>query len=218
VLVGLGRHAEAARAFTRYLHAGGPPAAPVYRWRAVARLEQGDAHGAVDDFTMALGLEPGDAALWLQRGQAHLRAQSGPAALRDFEHALKIDPGNAQARLGLGLARLKVGRPHEAVADAEMAARLAPGDARLAYDAACLVAQAARLTGAGPGAGPRQRDRRGLYFEKSAWLLRQALEQTPAEGRADFWAGTVRVESALGPLRATEAWGRLERKYGRPGT
>jgi tetratricopeptide (TPR) repeat protein/tRNA A-37 threonylcarbamoyl transferase component Bud32 len=216
-LLRLRRYADAGRSFDAYFQGEKTPAQSAYRGRALARSEQGDPRGAAEDYTRALAWGD-DPALRVLRGQAYLSCRSPRLAAADFEEALRRQPHNARARLGLGLARLQLGELRPAAADAEEALRLAPDDSRLAYDGACLLAQAAGQLGGGPGRTPADRDAARRWRERAGRLLQQALLLLPAGQRAPFWNGAARLDRSLTPIRTTDDFLLLERRYARRST
>jgi tetratricopeptide (TPR) repeat protein len=216
-LLRLKRYAEAVQAFDRCLKNGGAPSARIYQARALARVQLGDHGAAADDFTLALGLTPADAALLLHRGQAHLACRAAELAVRDFDEVLRRDPGNGFAYNGRAAARAQSGQYREAVADAEEALRLGPPTARLVYNAACVYAQAAgRLEAEQRSKTPRPPDARGHYQGRAAQLLRQALLLLPEGQRGPFWRDVVSNDAALRPIRHSADFARLGRQYAAP--
>jgi tetratricopeptide (TPR) repeat protein len=228
-----GRYAEAAGAFDRYLAAGGPPDADVYRGRGLARMRQGDCLGARDDYTRALQLEPG-ADVYLHRGWAYFFLDAWRPALADFEEALRrsdgaaaalglagvaalrLDGVAAEAYTGRGLARVLLGRYREAVADAREALRLGPKAPEMTHNVACVFALAAGKAEADPAA----RDRAALaagYRAEAAQAIRRALALVPAAGRQAFWRDKINPDSALDPIRQSPEYRQLLREYGAAG-
>jgi serine/threonine protein kinase/Tfp pilus assembly protein PilF len=214
VLLKLQRHEGAAAAFDRYFKEGGKPTAQAYRCRALAQLKRGNHQSALGDFTRAIDLDPADALLWVQRGQAYLACQAGPLAVKDFDEAIRRG-AKGLAHLARGLAHLQAGKYTEAVADAETAVGLAPSNARATYDAACLIAQAAGQVGTGASTRSGELELRRRYQERAVELLRNALALMPAAERASFWNNTVRPERTLLPIRHTTGYEQMQRQYRR---
>ena len=148
---------------------------------------------------------PGPAAQPSRLGLPPRRRHS--PVLADFEGSLKLIEDQAEARAGRGLARVRLGDWEKAVTDADVAVRLAnaratdesgPGARRQArLNAARIYAQSAEYAAAAVG---RQGERavrlyRG-YHARAQDLLRQVLEETPAQERA-----AVLADPALRPLR-----------------
>ncbi|HYY06246.1 MAG TPA: tetratricopeptide repeat protein, partial [Candidatus Limnocylindria bacterium] len=88
-----GRYAEAKTAFDAALHAS---AAALVN-RGVARARLGDLDGAIEDYTRALELVPGDADILFDRGQAWAAKGEYPRAVADFTRAAETDPRRAEA-------------------------------------------------------------------------------------------------------------------------
>jgi tetratricopeptide (TPR) repeat protein len=209
-------YGEVERSCERYLKSGKPDAG-VYRTRARARAAQDNYAGARDDYTSALSLAP-DAATYIARGWVYLlRIDAPKLALSDFEAALHLDPEHAEAYAGRGAAHMKAGLYRAAIADADKAVALKPEAAKLLYYAARIYAQAVLKVEADtkqPGRPARVVERRA--FEKRAVdLLRQALEQTPAEEREAFWRDLVHAEMVFRPLWGIPMFQALERRFSR---
>jgi tetratricopeptide (TPR) repeat protein/predicted Ser/Thr protein kinase len=231
-----GRHAEAARAFDRYVAAGGPPDTDVYRGRGLARMRQGDYLGARDDYTRALELRP-DASIYLHRGWAYFFLDAWRPALADFEEALRRSGGAAQApgvalllgpagmtalRLegiageaytGRGLARVLLGQYREAVADAGEALRRGPKGPEMMHNVACVFALAVGKVEADPAA----RDRGVLaagYRAEAVQAIRRELALVPAARRRAFWRDKINPDSALDAIRQSPEYQQLLREYG----
>src|SRR5262249_29828295 len=154
---------------------------------------------AVNDLSLALGLEPGKEELVLARGQAYLSCQAYSLALQDFEEAIRRNSQSGPAYNGRGYAQVKLERYKEATADAEKAVRLGPLNTQLLYNAARTFAQAA---GALDGDVDRQRQQLRLHYQDRAIeLLDRALQEQPASQRNDFWRTTAARDGALTPIR-----------------
>ncbi len=63
-----------------------------YRFRATARLLQGNAAAAIADFNAAIKADPRDATLYEERGFANFFNKSFPAAISDFSKAMQMNP------------------------------------------------------------------------------------------------------------------------------
>jgi tetratricopeptide (TPR) repeat protein len=209
VLLRLKRYEEAAAEFDRYLAGGGKPAAGVYRGRALARVQLGQRQQALEDFTLALGLSPADAALREQRGRTYLACSAHQLAAADFDEAIKLDPKRVHSYQGRALARMQLNRPREAAEDAERAAELARDDGKVLYVVAGVLAQAGEQLG-------KDRTQRERYQERALALLRRTMELLPEGQRPAFWRETVRRDPAIRPLSASEGYLRLDRRHGRP--
>lgn len=110
-----------------------PTTAQGYLDRGVSRLAQGDADGAIADFTEALALDPGLGAAYYQRGLAHYSQEEWDGALADFGQAIRLDPNDAAAYRGRGYAYSRMGQNSRAFAEFDEAIRIDPNDAENYY-------------------------------------------------------------------------------------
>jgi len=114
-----GRYAEAKAAFDEALQASAAALAN----RGVARARLGDLDGAIDDYTRALDLAPGDGDILFDRGNAWAAKGEYQRAMADFRRAAETDPRRAQALFRNAAIELQrepnvtaAPRPREAVA------------------------------------------------------------------------------------------------------
>ena len=142
VLLDLERPDEVIRSCDGAL-AQGKPWPDIHEIRGLARASRGDYAGAIDDYSHALVLRPGQPRVLSSRGLAYLVSDAPRLALRDFDEALRLDPSNGEAHSGRGLALVLLGDHRAAVAEAEESLRHDPPTARRAYNAARIYAQAA---------------------------------------------------------------------------
>ena len=124
-----GRYAEAKAAFDEALQASAAALAN----RGVARARLGDLDGAIDDYTRALELAPGDGDILFDRGNAWAAKGEYQRAMADFRRAAETDPRRAQALFRNAAIELQrepnvtaAPRPREAVAAAPPAAAPSP--------------------------------------------------------------------------------------------
>src|SRR5438445_11613157 len=124
-----GRYAEAKAAFDAALQASAAALAN----RGVARARLGDLDGAIDDYTRALDLAPGDGDILFDRGNAWAAKGEYQRAMADFRRAAETDPRRAQALFRNAAIELQrepsvtaAPRPLEAVAAAPPAAAPSP--------------------------------------------------------------------------------------------
>jgi len=124
-----GRYAEAKAAFDEALQASAAALAN----RGVARARLGDLDGAIDDYTRALDLAPGDGDILFDRGNAWAAKGEYQRAMADFRRAAETDPRRAQALFRNAAIELQrepnvtaAPRPREAVAAAPPAAAPSP--------------------------------------------------------------------------------------------
>lgn len=99
-----------------------------YRFRAVARLSQGNTEGALADYAAAMKLAPRDATLYEERGCARFFARDFPGAAADFAKALEINPQLVRLIPWQAVALARGGKTAEARAtlDAARNAKSAP--------------------------------------------------------------------------------------------
>jgi serine/threonine protein kinase/tetratricopeptide (TPR) repeat protein len=182
--------------------ARGKPWPDIYEIRGLARASRGNYAGAIDDYSHALLLRPGQARVISSRGLAYLVSDAPRLALRDFDDALRIDSSSAEAHSGRGLALVLLGDDQAAIAAAEESLRLDPPTARRAYNAARVYAQAAASAADRVGAKGRLAlalvDR---YQDRAVSLVKLALERTPLERHAAFWQTQVAADPALRTIR-----------------
>src|SRR5436309_12491272 len=145
-----GRYAEAKAAFDEALQASAAALAN----RGVARARLGDLDGAIDDYTRALDLAPGDGDILFDRGNAWAAKGEYQRAMADFRRAAETDPRRAQALFRNAAIELQrepnvtaAPRPREAVAAPAPAATSPP-------PAPERTAPALAGTTPGPEAGP----------------------------------------------------------------
>ena len=210
-----GRPAEAIREFDAY-EAGGVVDAQFHQGRGLARALTGDYPGAVADYAMSLQLGP-NSHVFARRGWAYLVAPER-LALRDFDAALEINPGNLDARAGRAYALVRIGKYREAVAEAEAAAGPGLEDWQMAFNVACVFAQAVARAEADEAApAPDRRALADRYRRRALELVRVALGLVPDAGRRPIvWQTVMAADAALDPIRASPGFARLQAEFGRP--
>jgi tetratricopeptide (TPR) repeat protein len=213
-LLKLGRWAEAARAFDDALRPGGAPQPKLLAGRAVARmrLEPPDHAGAVADLTLALAVEPANAAYRTQRGQLYLALGRYEAALADFDEVPGKDPtvllGRARARAGLG-------QHARAAAEADEAVALTGLSPSQVYAAGAVFALAAgSLDDLNRPLRREEADTRTRYQERALDLVRSALLALPPNERAAFWSSHPARDRALAAVRSGSRFRQLQGEFG----
>ena len=170
--------------------------------RGNARASRGDFSGAIDDYSHALVLQPGQPRVLVARGLAYLFSDSPQPALHDFDEALRRDASNGEAHSGRGRALALLGDYRAAIAEAEESLRHDHPTARRANNAARIYAQAAVAAAKEVGGKGRLAvmlvDR---YQDRAVALVKLALERTPAELRAAFWQDQVAADPTLRSLQ-----------------
>jgi tetratricopeptide (TPR) repeat protein len=201
VLLDLDRPDEVIRSCDGAL-ARGKPWPDIHEIRGMARANRGDYSGAIDDYSHALVLRPGQSRVLSSRGLAYLVSDAPRLALHDFDEALRRDPSNGEAHSGRGLALVLLGDHRAAVAEAEESLRHDSPTARRAYNAARIYAQAAIAVAAVvTDKGQLTVTMVDRYQERAVTLVKLALERTPAERRVAFWQGQVAADPALRSLQ-----------------
>ena len=182
--------------------ARGKPWPDIHEIRGLARASRGDYAGAIDDYSHALVLRPGQPRLLSSRGLAYLVSDAPRLALRDFDEALRLRPLQRRGPQRPGPGAGAPGRPSRAIAEAEESLRHDAPTARRAYNAARIYAQAAIAA----AAEVTEKGRLAVtlverYQDRAVALVKLALERTPAERRAAFWQDQVAADPALRSLQ-----------------
>lgn len=81
---------------------------------------------AMDEYKVAIGLNPRIAAAWNERGVISYAMEDYAGALRDFTKATEIQPKNCSMRANLAFALFRTGKCEEAIQAATQAVRLNP--------------------------------------------------------------------------------------------
>ncbi len=215
-LLYLQRNDEALRDLNRLLdgeHGRQTGAAALYRTRAAVRAKAADHAGAIEDYTLALGMES-DPTSHAGRGWSYLAVEAPLLAVTDFERAARLNPKDAEARNGLACARIKLGKYREAVADAEQALRLGSVTVGVRYSVVRVFARAsAQVTEDGELESAQRRELGLRYQERAVAVLRDALTAMPPDERSGFWTRTVRHDAALNAIRANPEFRRLASEF-----
>lgn len=187
------RGRSARRAFAVFL-AGG------LLWAAAAPAHD-DLRSQIAALTREIAAEPGNAGLYLRRGELHRYCREVPAALADYARARRLDPGLAAVDLGAGRALLEAKRPAEAKRFLDRFVRARPDDSEGRLELARVLVKLgstnaaddeyARAIALAPRLSP------DLYFERARFL--RAAGRLPAAIRA-LDDGITR----LGPLVSLE--------------
>jgi peptidase MA superfamily protein/tetratricopeptide repeat protein len=98
---------------------------------AVQALEEKRFGDALEAFTNAVALAPGDASLWFGKGLAAFMLGQSDVAEESLTRALKLKPRLVQASIFLGELQYQGGRVADAIATYEAALTYAPGDRAL---------------------------------------------------------------------------------------
>ena len=126
------RHGRAEAARERYaaLVRAAPGCWQALQDRGNFFLHVGELRCAEGDFTSALELQPGRAALWNDRAACHIQDDNLESARSDLEEALRLQPNFAEALSNLGNVHRSLGMRDEAKRAYNAALILNPRDAR----------------------------------------------------------------------------------------
>ena len=212
-LLELKRYREVVESCDGYLRAGNS-SAELLELRGLAKAKRNDFNGAIEDYTLALALQPRVSNLHGRRGWAYLVSGASQLAQRDFEEAIRLDTSNGDAYSGRGSALVAQGHYQDAATDAEASLRHGEPEPRLFYNAARILAKAAELAG-------KEASRREIpdlasarrYQDRALKLLGQAIERTPLEQRPVFWRDVVRADQALSTIRRLPQYARWASEY-----
>ena len=102
------------------------PTYAIYNHRGIAYFALSDYERAIDDFTQALELAPGQARAYTNRGLARRMAGQLHEALADLDRSLEIDPHWADTVYGRALTRFDLGDIPGALRDCDRAIALKP--------------------------------------------------------------------------------------------
>jgi tetratricopeptide (TPR) repeat protein len=181
---------------------------PAAGWLESARIAMaaGRFGEAIRGLRKASAVEPGNAMILVELGEAHLLAGQPGEALDPLHRAITLDPLSANARLRLGMALGALGNPGGAGREYEQAAALQPSLAEAHYQLGLLhenfgrpqpaLACFRRAVGAAPEIELRQMaEARVLtlegHEEAAASLLRQVLGRQPRNAAALTLLGDV---------------------------
>lgn len=144
----------------------------------------------IDELDRRIAADPGNAGLYLRRGEMHRLHRDWSAALADYERAARLDPSLHEVDLFRGRMHLDAEQPREALAALVRFLAARPGDVRgLIHRAEARV----RLGDASGGAGD--------YTAAIEALLREGRSPTPEmfveRSRALVAAGLEHGEAAL---------------------
>jgi predicted Zn-dependent protease len=187
------RERSARRAFVVVL-AGG------FLWAAGAAAHD-DLRSQIAVLTREIAAEPGNAVLYLRRGELHRLCREVPAALADYSRARRLDPALAVVDLGAGRTLLGAKRPAEAKQFLDRFVRARPDDPEGRLELARALVRLRSTNAADDGyaraiaLAPRPSP--DLYFERARFL--RAAGRLPAAIRA-LDDGIAR----LGPLVSLE--------------
>lgn len=88
------------------------------------RFDAEDFHGAVDAYTLALGIDPESSYAYCNRGSSRRRLADYEGAIEDLTRAIELRPDYALAYNNRGYAYMRSGEPESAIMDYDEAIRL----------------------------------------------------------------------------------------------
>ncbi len=131
-LSGLKRYKEAAAAINKAIELS--PRAAFYNNRGNVRNDLGDKPGAIDDYTLAIKINPNYAQAYYNRGIVRNDLGDKPGAIDDYTLAIKINPNYAQAYYNRGIVRNELGDKPGAIDDYTLAIKINPNYADAYYN------------------------------------------------------------------------------------
>ncbi|MFO0098199.1 MAG: tetratricopeptide repeat protein [Aphanizomenon sp.] len=132
VLSDLKRYKEAAAAINKAIELS--PRAAFYNNRGIVRDDLGDKQGAIDDYTLAIKINPNVAQAYYNRGVVRDDLGDKPGAIDDYNQAIKINPNYALAYYNRGNVRYQLGDKQGAIDDFNQAIKINPNYADAYYN------------------------------------------------------------------------------------
>jgi eukaryotic-like serine/threonine-protein kinase len=201
VLLALKQHDDLIRSCDIALDAV-KPSAELYELRGMVKDGLEDYSGAIADYTQSLSLHGEKARLLRRRGWSYLAHDAIGPALDDFDETIRLEPSNADAYVGRGLAKVRLGNHEDAVSNAKRALLLDEKSWRIAYNAACVYAQAAVAADVESRKnGPVAVRVVNRYLERAVDLARLALDRAAVEQQSVIARETIRTAPALLPIK-----------------
>ena len=97
--------------------------ADIYTDRGLARFELTDYQAAMQDFSLAIRLNPQDARAYYNRGCTCFLHGDYHNAIANFTTSLQLNPANSQAYVNRGIARHQLGYQQAAIQDLQQASK-----------------------------------------------------------------------------------------------
>jgi tetratricopeptide (TPR) repeat protein len=175
--------------------------------RAMAFRTRKEYQRAIDDFTSAIALMPGEAVVYYERANTYRFLQQEELALQDYSEAIKIAPDFWEALGDRGITLVALGRYAQAVTDFtrvinyDPAGSYAYSDRAVAYESMGLddlaIADLTSSFKTQPDAWMRYARRGNIYFRKRDYERAmddydQALMFNPGYGLALYGRGIVK--------------------------
>jgi tetratricopeptide (TPR) repeat protein/S1-C subfamily serine protease len=124
VLSDLKKYREAEAAINKAIELS--PRAAFYNNRGIVRDELGDKQGAIDDYNLAIKINPNFANAYYNRGIVRDELGDKQGAIDDYNLAIKINPKYAEAYAGRGIVRNDLGDKQGAIDDYTLAIKINP--------------------------------------------------------------------------------------------
>jgi|688.fasta_scaffold02151_15 tetratricopeptide (TPR) repeat protein len=132
VLRALKKYKEAEAAINKAIELS--PRAAFYLNRGVVHNELGDKQGAIDDYTLAIKINPNYAKAYYNRGYVRKDLGDKQGAIDDFNLAIKFNPNFAEAYYNRGYVRNELGDKQGAIDDYNQVIRINPNYADAYYN------------------------------------------------------------------------------------
>ena len=118
-----------------------------YNNRGLARKQQGDLAGAIQDYDRAIELDPQDPTAYNNRGNVRAEQKDLAGAIQDYDRAIELDPQDPTAYNNRGGLYLELRAWERARSDYERRVALSPEDALNAYVDLGIIAWRGEKTG-----------------------------------------------------------------------
>ncbi|MDM3844989.1 MAG: tetratricopeptide repeat protein [Aphanizomenon gracile PMC638.10] len=132
VLSDLKKYREAEAAINKAIELS--PRAAFYLNRGVVRDELGNKQGAIDDYNLAIKINPNYEPAYNNRGNARNELGDKQGAIDDYNQAIKFNPNLAQAYYNRGIVRYDLGDKQGAIDDYNQAIKINPNLAQAYYN------------------------------------------------------------------------------------
>jgi tetratricopeptide (TPR) repeat protein len=117
---------ESIHCFTEAIYLN--PSYEAYFNRGILRREIGDLDGAIQDYSLAIDINPTQSQIYNNRGNARRDKGDLEDAMSDYDMAIRLNPNAARALINRGMVHRIFGNPDSALADFAKAISLKPTD------------------------------------------------------------------------------------------
>jgi tetratricopeptide (TPR) repeat protein len=146
VLSNLKRYREAAAAINKAIKLS--PRAAFYYNQGIVRYDLGDKPGAIDDYNLAIKINPNYASAYNNRGNVRDDLGDKQGAIDDYNLAIKFNPNYASAYYNRGNVRNELGDKQGAIDDYNLAIKFNPNYASAYYNRGVVRAELGDKQGA----------------------------------------------------------------------